>query len=167
MFLSWNSTSMAKIDRIADDVQTLRERLVEKIPGHFDIKHVIAAFFGALFFGFTFVLKGLLIDVGLTLSNFDLFLMTLATWLILTAEIYFVGYDRVPVNQRKSRPFGQFWAKRFFTYYLISLFVAFMLLYLYGIVAIVGTLENVLRLVITISFPAAIGAAVSDLLGKY
>ncbi|MCX6708595.1 MAG: DUF2391 family protein [Candidatus Woesearchaeota archaeon] len=158
---------MAKIDQIAQDTKVLRERLVEKIPGHFDVKHVIAAFFGALFFGFTFVLKGLLIEVGLTLSSMDLVLITMATWLILTAEIYFVGYARVPLNERKLRPFGQFWAKRILTYYFISLFVAFMLLYLYNIAELVATPDNVLRLVISISFPAAIGAAVSDLLGKY
>ncbi|VVB81339.1 Uncharacterised protein [uncultured archaeon] len=158
---------MAKIDQIAEDTRVLRERLVEKIPGHFDIKHVIVAFFGAIFFGFTFVLKGLLIEVGLALSSMDLFLMSSATWIILTAEIYFVGYDRVPLNQRKLRHFGQFWAKRIFTYYFISLFVAFMLLYLYGIAELAGTPGNVFKLVVAISFPAAIGAAVSDLLGKY
>ena len=158
---------MAKIDQIARDVQVLKERLVEKIPGHFDIKHVIVAFFGALFFGFTFVLKGLLLQVGLALETWDLVLMTIATWLILTAEIYFVGYARVPHNERKQRPFGQFWAKRITTYYFIALFTAFLLLYLYGMAEMAGTLDNIIQLVVVISFPAAIGAAVSDLLGKY
>ncbi len=158
---------MTKIDRIAEDTRVLRERLVEKIPGHFDVKHLIVAFFGALFFGFTFVLKGLLIDVGLLLSTRDLVLMTLASWLILTAEIYYVGYARVPYNERKQRPFGQFWAKRIFSYYFISIAVAFILLYLYGIAQLVATPDNLLKLVIAISFPASIGAAVSDLLGKY
>ncbi len=158
---------MSKIDRIEQEVHLIKERLVEKIPGHFDMRHVVAAFFGALFFGFTFVLKGLLIQVGLALNMFDLFLMTIATWIILTAEIYFVGYARIPLNQRKQRAFGQFWAKRIFTYYFISLFVAFLLLYLYGIAEMAGTPDNVLKLVVAISFPAAVGAAVSDLLGKY
>lgn len=158
---------MSKIDRIAEDTRILRERLVEKIPGHFDTKHIIAASFGALFFGFTFVLKGLLIDVGLLLSTSDLILMTLAAWIILTAEIYFVGYARVPLNQRRLRHFGQFWAKRIFTYYFISIAVSFLLLYLYGIAQLVATPDNMLKLVVAISFPAAVGAAVSDLLGKY
>lgn len=158
---------MAKIDQVARDVRVLKERLVEKIPGHFDIRHAIVAFFGALFFGFTFVLKGLLLDVGLALAIWDLVLMTIATWIILTAEIYYVGYARVPINQRKIRPFGQFWIKRITTYYFIALFTAFLLLYLYGMAEMAGTADNVLRLVVAISFPAAIGAAVSDLLGKY
>lgn len=158
---------MSKIEQIAKDVQVLRERLVEKIPGHFDMRHVIASFFGALFFGFTFVLKGLLLDVGLALTNFDLAMITIATWLILTAEIYFVGYARVPYGQRKQRTFGQFWAKRIFTYYFIALFTSYLLLSLYGLTIFATTTYNILKLVVAVSFPAAIGAAVADLLGKY
>ena len=156
---------MAKIDQVAKDVKVLKERLVEKVPGHFGMRHIIVAFFGALFFGFTFVLKGLLFQVGLVLSNTDLVMITLATWLILTAEIYFVGYMRVPDKER--RHFGQFWLKRIFTYYLIALFTSFLLLSLYGIPKLAATSYNVLKLLIAVSFPAAIGAAGADLLGKY
>jgi len=156
---------MAKIDQIAQDVRVLRERIVEKTPAHFDMKHVVTAFFGALFFGFTFVLKGLLFQVGLALTNMDLFLMTIATWGILTAEIYFVGYTRVPDPHK--RPFGQFWIKRFFTYYFIALFASFLLLTLYGTHKFVTGPHEMFKLVIAVSFPASIGAAVSDLLGKY
>jgi len=158
---------MTNIDRIADDVHVLRERLVEKIPGHFDMRHVIAAFFGALFFGFTFVLKGLLIDVGLRLSSSQLMIITVTTWVLLSAEIYFVGYARVPIQEQQKRPFGQFWLKRIITYYFISLFVAFLLLFVYGINTIVVEPYSFLKLVIAVGFPAAIGAAAADLLGKY
>jgi len=156
---------MAKIDQIAEDVKTIRERLIERIPAHFTIRQIVVAFFGALFFGFTFVLKGLLLDVGLRLDTFQLTLITICTWVILTAEIYFVGYHRVP--DKDKRHFGQFWAKRIFTYYFISLFVAYLLLSVYGITAIAGSAINISKLVIAVSFPAAIGAAASDLLGKY
>lgn len=156
---------MAKIDDIANDIKILRERLVEKIPAHFTIRQIVVAFFGALFFGFTFVLKGLLLDVGLRLDAIQLTVITLATWIILTAEIYFVGYHRVP--DKNNRHFGQFWAKRFFTYYFIAIFVSFLLLSVYGLTAIAGSPENMAKLVIAVSFPAAIGAAASDLLGKY
>jgi uncharacterized membrane protein len=158
---------MKKIDHIEQEVHILRERLVEKIPGHFDMRHVISAFFGALFFGFTFVLKGLLLQVGLALSNFHLILITITTWVLLSAEIYFVGYARVPAVQRHKRTFGQFWAKRIVTYYLISVFAAFLLLFVYGITAMVPEPYLVWKLVVAVSFPAAIGAAVADLLGKY
>ena len=156
---------MAKIDQIARDVYVLRERLVERVPGHFGMSHIMTSFFGALFFGFTFVLKGLLFQVGLALSNFHLVLITITTWVLLSAEIYFVGYLRVPDKDR--RPFGQFWAKRLISYYLISLFVAFLLLFVYGVTEIVGDPYHVFKLVVAVSFPAAIGAAVADLLGKY
>jgi uncharacterized membrane protein len=157
---------MAKIDQIATDVRIIRERMVEKTPAHFDMRHVITAFFGALFFGFTFVLKGLLFEVGLALTNTELLLMTLATWGILTAEIYFVGYTRVPAYEQRIRPFGQFWAKRFFTYYFIALFTSFLLLSLYGVGKFVQ-MAGIFKLVIAMSLPTSVGAAVADLLGKY
>lgn len=150
---------------IARDVQLLRERLVEKVPSHFGMRHIVVAFFGALFFGFTFVLKGLLFDVGLQLQKINLILIAFTTLLILTAEIYFVGYTRVP--NKSERPFFQFWIKRLLTYYFIAMFTSFLLLSLYNMTALAGSAFNVLKLVVAISFPAAIGAAVSDLLGKY
>lgn len=156
---------MKKIDKIAKDVATLRERLVEKVPGHFGAGHIVVAFFGALLFGFTFVLKGLLFRVGLMLDWPHLIMITLATWLLLTAEIYFVGYKRVP--NKYQRHFGQFWAKRIVSYYIIALLTATLLLWLYQITEIAGTAYNIVKLVVAVSFPAAIGAAISDLLGKY
>ncbi len=158
---------MASLERIEQEVHLIKERLVEKIPGHFDMRHVVAAFFGALFFGFTFVLKGLLLQVGLSLGMFHIIIISLTTWLILTAEIYFVGYARIPISQRKQRTFGQFWAKRIITYYLIALFVSYMLLFVYGLTNIAQDAYHVFKLTIAISLPAAIGAAISDLLGKY
>jgi len=156
---------MGKLDQIAQDTQILRERLVEKVPGHFGMSHIIAAFLGSLFFGFAFVLKGLLFQVGLLLTESDLILITLATWIILTLEIYFVGYRRVP--DKFKRPFGQFWFKRMVSYYGIALFTSFMLLTLYGIPHIAVTQFNLLKLIVAVSFPAAIGAAAADLLSKY
>lgn len=152
-----------KIDQIARDTQVLRQRLVEKVPSHFDAAHIITAFFGALFFGFTFVLKGLLVQIGTTLTPPKLIAITLATLIILTAEIYYVGYRRIP--NKKHRPFGQFWAKRLITYYGIAIFTSYLLLTLYNVTAL--SPEHTTKLVIAISFPAAIGAALSDLLGKY
>ena len=156
---------MTKIDQISQDVKILRERLVEKIPGHFGTKHIVTAFFGALFFGFTFVLKGLLFEIGLALNTKHLILIILATLLTLTLEIYFVGYTRV--TDKKQRPFGQFWLKRITTYYLIAMFTSILLLSLYGVMILVAEPFDIFRLTIAISYPAAVGAATSDLLGKY
>ena len=156
---------MAKLDQIARDTQVIGERVVEKVPGHFGMQRIVSAFFGALFFGFTFVLKGLLLEVGINLSNTHIVLITVATWTILSAEIYFVGYSRVP-NQHK-RHFGQFWLKRITSYYFIALFTSFLLLSVYGIPELVGSPIHTFNLVIAVSFPSAVGAAAADLLGKY
>jgi len=156
---------MHKHPTIAEDLHILRERLVEKIPGHFGMRHIISAFFGALFFGFSFMLNGLLFQVGLALQPWNLIVITISSLTLISAEIYYVGYTRVP--EPHKRPFGQFWLKRITTYYLISLFVSFLLLSTYGITLMVGTPSNVLKLLIAISFPAGVGAAAADLLGKY
>jgi len=156
---------MTNLYPIERDIKLLRERLVEKVPGHFGMRHVITSFFGALFFGFSFMLNGLLFEVGLRLQATNLILITLSTWLILSAEIFFVGYTRVPDTHK--RPFGQFWAKRILTYYLISILTAVLLLTAYGIPLLAGSVLNTFKLVIAVSFPAAVGAATADLLGKY
>ena len=156
---------MAKLDQIAADTKMLRERLVDKVPAHFDLSHVMSAFFGALFFGFAFVLKGLLFQVGLALSLFHITLIIISTLAILSAQIYFIGYARVPHPER--RPFGQFWIKRIIAYYAIAIFTAFLLLFVYGIVEMVQSPYLVFKLVIAMSFPAAIGAGTAHLLGKY
>ncbi len=156
---------MSKLDRVAEDTRVLRERIVDRVPAHFDMAHVVSAFFGALFFGFTFVLKGLLFQVGLALTFFHLVMIVISTLAILSAQIYFIGYTRV--HNKKSRPFGQFWAKRIIAYYTIAIFVSFLLLFVYGIVQTVHSPYLVMKLVIAISFPAAIGAGTAHLLGKY
>lgn len=153
----------SKINQIARDTQVIRKRLVERVPSHFGPTHIVTSFFGALFFGFTFVLKGLLFQVGAVLTSAKLTLIIIATLLTLTAEIYYVGYKRIP--NKKQRPFGQFWAKRIITYYGIALFTSYLLLTLYNIPTVAPV--HVSKLVIAISFPAAIGAALADLLGKY
>ncbi len=156
---------MAKIDTIAKNVKLLRENLVEKIPGHFGPDHIIASFFGSILVAGTFVLKGLLFNVGLSITGTHLIYITIATWIILTLEIYFVGYERVP--DKYQRRFGQFWLKRIITYYLIAILTSGMLLWLYQITEIAGSPYNAFKLIVAVSFPAAIGAAVADLVGKY
>ena len=156
---------MTKVDQIAADSRLLRERLVDKVPAHFDTGHVMSAFFGALFFGFTFVLKGLLFQVGLALTPFHLAMIIISTLAILSAQIYFIGYARI--QHPEKRPFMQFWLKRIIAYYAIAIFTAFLLLFVYGVVEIVQSPYLVFKLVIAVSFPAAIGAGTAHLLGKY
>ena len=153
------------IHQIANDTRLLREQLVEKVPGHFDMRHVISAWLGSLFFGFTFVLKGLLLEIGLRLDNIHLALLVIATLTIISAEIYFVGYARVPDKQK--RRFFQFWIKRISAYYGIAIFTSFLLLSVYGITTFIPDPKLIFKLVIAISFPAGVGAAAGDLLKRY
>jgi len=156
---------MTTLKKIHEDIKILRERLVEKTPGHFGPRHLGTAFFGALLFSFTFVLKGLLFDVGLKLTKIQLVKIILITIAILTIQIYFLGYTKV--QDKKQRPFGQFWAKRITSYYAIAIFTSTLLLYSYGILTLAGTTGNAIKLIIAVSFPAAVGAGAGDLLGKY
>lgn len=157
---------MAKIDNIAKDVKELKERLFEKEPEHFSVGDLINSFFGALILGLTFTLKGLLIDIGLRLTQTNVIAIIVSTVVILTAEIYFIGYSTV--RRKKERPFGQFWLKRILTFYVVAFIVSGLLVYIYGIPNLPGITEaNILKIVVAISMPCAIGAAVGDLLKRY
>jgi len=158
---------MAKADKIEKKVVELHKQLIEKIPSHFSMRHIISAFIGALLFALTFVMKGLLFQIAVALTWREIVLIILSTWLILTGEIYFVGYARLSAKERKERYFGQFWLKRATTYYGIAIAVSALLIYIYGLEIFVGTKCNVLKLIIAVSMPAAIGASLADLVSKY
>ncbi len=147
------------------DVSLLRTRMLEKIPGHFSQKDVINAFLGAMFIGLTFILRTDIVDIALRLNSYRIILITFFTFLILTAEIYFIGYSRVP--NKKARPFGQFWAKRFVSLYLVTILVSLFLVYIFGINTFVNTAEDVFKIIILVSMPCAVGAAIPSLLTKY
>ncbi len=153
------------IQQIAKDVKHIKAHLIEKVPDHFSKKHLIGAFFGAMLLGLTFMFKGLLYQISLSLTTFRLVLIVVATIIALSAEIYFIGYARV--KNKTKRSFGQFWLKRISTYYFIALFVAALLVFIYGIHAFTGTWTNTFKVIISVSFPCAVGAAAADLLEKY
>ncbi|MBR9691365.1 DUF2391 family protein [Candidatus Woesearchaeota archaeon] len=159
---------MAKIDDVKKGVDELRERLLIKEPADFSMRDLISAFFGALLLGITFAVKGLLIEVSSALDNTHLALIVGSTLLILTAEIYFIGYSRV--GKKSKRKFGQFWLKRLVVFYFVAVITSVFLVYLFGLnkLSEVGVNNlGVLKLVVLISLPCAIGAAIADLLNKY
>lgn len=153
------------IVEIKQDIKHIKNRIVEKIPDHFGPVDAINAFMGALFMGLTFVLKGLLLQVSLNLTWTHLGIIVFSTIFFLTMQIYFIGYRRV-IN-KQERPFGQFLAKRLFTIYFISITVSFYLLFLFNFFPLVGTLENLFKVTVVLTFPCSIGAAIGDLLKKY
>lgn len=147
------------------DIKALRTYLIERVPTHFGTRHVLRACFGALLVGLTFTLKGQLFTVSLAFTSKEIISIIIATIVILTAEIYFVGYKRV--KEKAKRKFGQFWAKRFFTYYLIAIIVSIGLVDIYGLHHFTTSWMQTMKLVVAVSFPSAIGAAAADLLEKY
>lgn len=151
--------------KLHEDVKAIKRYLVEREPTHFDAAHIFKAFFGAIIVGLTFTLKGLLFQVSKAFTQQEILLLITATIVILTAEIYLIGYHRV--KNKKERPFGQFWLKRILTYYAIGIIVAIGLVYIYGLhhFAIDGL--HATKMAIAVSMPASIGAAAADLLEKY
>ena len=159
---------MSKIDDIKKGVDELRERMLIAEPAHFSVRDLVDAFFGALFLGITFIIKGLLIQVSTSLDNLHLTLIILSTLVIITAEIYFIGYSKV--KKKSERKFGQFWLKRICAFYFVAVLTSTFLTYLFGLnllPEINNNLFNICRLVVLISLPCAIGAAITDLLKKY
>lgn len=151
---------------IQTDVQEVKRILLrEAPPEYFSLKDVARSFFGALFLGFAMLSK-LLVDLAPRLTSQHIILIIIFTIVILTIEIYFIGFARFTSSERKARPFSEFWAKRFITFYIVAIAVSSLLAWIYNIGAILPQ-DQVLKFVIMLSMPCAIGAATGDLLRKY
>ena len=150
------------------EVHLLKEELVEKIPSHFNAKHIASAFIGSLLMGLTFVLsKQLIFEIAPAFQPIHIISIILVTTIILTAEIYFIGYARVKDKEKRVRRFGQFWIKRFVSYYGIALLTSIGLFYLYGYNQFLVHTSDVAKTVVAVSLPAAVGASLADLLKQY
>jgi len=157
-----------KEEELIQDIRTIKNKLVEREPKPFGFRDIIHAFFGSLIFGLTFALKGLLVEVGLLLTAAQQILIVISTLIILTIEIYFIGYRRV--RAKEERKFLQFWLKRLITFYLVAILVSFFIIYVYGLYnlpTVGGSLSNMLKLVVVVSMPAAVGAGLADLVKRY
>ncbi len=155
---------MGKIER---DIEFLREKLLEKHPSHFSNRDIINTFFGSLIIGLTFIMKGAVVATAKQLSRQHLLLIVISTIAILTCEIYWIGYSRVSRRERKKRGFFQFWAKRITALYGIALIVSVYLVYIFGVNQFFITQQGVFNIVILMSMPCAVGAAIPHLLKKY
>lgn len=154
----------AKLEHLAGDVEKIR-RAVEKPIPHFGMYDVVSAFMGALVMGLTFMFKGLLFSVSMALTTAHLVMIVIATIVVLTGEIYWIGYQHA--EERRKRPFGQFWLKRIITFYSAALAVSAGLAFLYGLDQFVMSGESISKIIIAVSFPCAVGAALADLLRQY
>ena len=128
---------------------------------------MINAFFGSLTIGITFILKGATVRTAVGLDVFHTELVIAATLMILFVEIYFIGYSRV--KNKSQRKLGQFMTKRLIALYGITLLISVSLVYLLNLnnSEYVTSFMDVMKIVVVVSFPCAIGAAVPSLLKKY
>ncbi len=153
------------LQNIARDVRFIREEHIDRVPPHYSLKAIVGSTFGALIFGLTFSLKGLLLHVTEHFNENHKWYLLIATLIILTAEITFIGYSRV--KNKKARTFGQFWIKRITTYLAVGIIVAIFLIYLYGVDNLVLNDTHLLNTIIALAFPCCIGASIADLLKQY
>jgi len=154
------------LNEIDADLKTIKREISgEQEPELFSLKDIMRAFFGALFLGFGFVFSKLLFEASMGLGWASIITIVISTILIISAEIYFIGYERV--KEKGKRKFLQFWAKRFFAFYPIGIIVSYYLVAVFGLLGQVGSTENAIKLILAVSMPCSIGAAISDLLKKY
>ena len=151
---------------IKKEVDLLKTKLLEKRPSHFSKRDIINAFFGALLIGLTFSVKGALIKTAEGLNAIHIMLIVISTIIILVGEIYFIGYSRVSDKNRRKP--GQFIMKRLTTLYFIAIIVSIYLVYIMGIYTqLENGLYDVYKLVVLLSMPCAIGAAIPSLMKQY
>jgi len=157
-----------KEEELIQDIKIIKNKLIEREPKHFGIRDIIHSFFGSLIFGLTFALKGLLVEVAVLLTRAQQILIVVSTLIILTFEIYFIGYKRV--RAKEERKFFQFWFKRLVTFYLVAILVSFFIIYIYGLYnlpTVGSSFRNMLKLVVVVSMPSAVGAGLADLVKRY
>ncbi len=156
-----------EIGQIERDIELLRGKLIEKHPSHFSTRDIINTVFGALIIGLTFIMKGAVVPTAERLTPNHALLIVLSTVVILTSEIYWIGYSRVGSDERRHRNFFQFWGKRLVTLYGIAIIVSIYLVYIFGVDRFFADQQGVFNVVILLSMPCAVGAAIPHLLKKY
>jgi uncharacterized membrane protein len=154
-----------ELEEIKLEVDKIEQEMIEKTPEHFSKQDFLRSFFGALFFGFSFLFSGAALVISEKIPFEHLVMVIFSTLFILTCEIYFIGYSRV--KDKEQRKFGQFWVKRLVAFYGIAIVVSFYLSYIYGFLYLVGSFYSLIKLVFIVAMPCAIGAAITDLLRKY
>ena len=154
-----------KLSEITEDLTLLKRKLIYREPSDFGYKDIARAFFGAVIIGLTFVFKGTLVTTSNILTNTHITWIIISTLLILTIEIFFIGYRRV--HEKDQRKPLQFVLKRLITFYFISILVALYLVFIFAINLQVAGSFAVFKLIVILSMPCAIGASLADLLKQY
>ncbi len=161
------SEEKKEIQFIEQQIRIIEEKLLDRVPDHFSMRDAINAFFGALTIGITFILKGATVSTAVGLDLLHTELIIGATLAILFVEIYFIGYSRV--KNKSQRKLGQFMTKRLLSMYAITVVISFTLVYLMNLdhSPYVHSFSDVMKIVVVVAFPCAIGSALPSLLKKY
>ncbi|MGM5484325.1 MAG: DUF2391 family protein [Nanobdellota archaeon] len=156
-----------EVGKIGHKVDVLKERFVDKTPNKFSMRDVARSFFGAMVVAFGYVLKGATVSTAVRMSQTHVLTLIFASLFILTLEIHYFGCRKIK-NKKQRKPL-QFILKRLPTFYLVSLIVSAGLVFIYGINydALITGPYDVYKVIIAVSFPASLGAGLSDLLKKY
>ena len=154
-----------EILEVRDIVNSMKEKVLDKHPSHFSRRDIVNASFGSLTIGLAFVFKGAIYDTAMKLDLLHTELIILSTFLILMAQIYFIGYSRV--KEKTKRQFGEFMTKRLTTLYFVSIISSFFLIYIFNIDKALPTFFDTMKMVVLLSMPCSVGAAIPSLLKQY
>jgi uncharacterized membrane protein len=150
---------------IKNDLENLHKELIEKAPELFSKRDLLRAFLGSLFLGFSVLFSSNLLNVAKILPERHVYVILFFTFIVLSSEIYFIGYSRVP--DKDKRPFMQFWLKRLLAFYFVAFAVSFILMYIFGLIYLIDTPAQFINAIIILTTPTAIGASIGDLIKKY
>lgn len=153
---------LLEINRI---VKRMKENMVDKTPSHFSKREIVNAIFGSIILGLTFIFKGAIMSTAKGLDWYHVQAIIFITFSVLAAEIYFIGYSRV--KEKSKRHFGQFLTKRLVTLYGIAIMVTVSFIFLFNLNTSLGTVDNIVRMTVLLSFPCSVGAAIPNLLQQY
>ena len=153
------------ISRVERELHDLRREQVELVPHHFSMRSMIGSLFGSLFFGLPFVLSTLLLEVTRRFTAGQLWFLFAAMIVVLSGEIYFIGYERV--LDKQHRRFGQFWFKRIIAYLIIGFAVATFLTFVYGLPRLADNPDHVRNIIVALALPCCVGASIANLIKRY
>lgn len=137
---------------------------MQKQPLHFKVRDVIHDFFAALIFGLTLIFKGNLVYMVEHMGQKHIIGVVVSTVIILTLIIYFAGYKGLA---DKTGGFFWFWLERFIGHYAIALIVATYLVVLFAYDLQAGSIIGAYEMIVVLTMPCAIGAAVPNILKDY
>jgi uncharacterized membrane protein len=150
---------------IRESISKMKESILDKEPSHFSRKEILKITFGSLAIGFAFIFSSALIKIAINLDLIHLELIILFTMGLLIAEIYFVWSNMV--KDKAQRKFSEFLTKRLISLYLVAIISSFFLIYILNIDSQLLSFYDIMKLVVMMSMPCSVGAALPSMLKQY